>query len=297
MYSQSDKLNSCSFHFCTIGVYARVSNQFGWLTEIICQISDDPPNEYYDCPTFAQDGNVPVVIKLKLDGYPSETSWQITCNDVVYGQAAQGKYGNRQGQELEEKVFLPSGSSCTFTMKDEFGDGLCCDTPGSFQLYLYNDPSQVFASGGGNYGPEATYDFDIPANANTGAMEPIIGEGTIPLTVSLVFDAFPEEVGWQVDRIGIDSTTVYNFPPGTYRVPNGRAIQTVMLEDNQIYRFRIFDFERDGMPGGTSEYSWLLAMGSLNQSDTSFSCFCFPSFLQSKYCLGPWMLMTATRPF
>eukprot|EP00526_Cylindrotheca_closterium_P002109 CAMPEP_0113605620 /NCGR_PEP_ID=MMETSP0017_2-20120614/2424_1 /TAXON_ID=2856 /ORGANISM="Cylindrotheca closterium" /LENGTH=1097 /DNA_ID=CAMNT_0000514121 /DNA_START=208 /DNA_END=3498 /DNA_ORIENTATION=- /assembly_acc=CAM_ASM_000147 len=247
------------------GVYARVSNQFGWLTETICQISDDPPNEYYNCPTFANDGNVPVVVKLTLDDYPSETSWQISCNNVVYGQAAQGKYGNRPGQELEEMIFVPLGATCTFKMRDEFGDGLCCDSPGSFQLYLYNDPSQVFASGGGNYGPEATYDFNIPADADAGATDSIIGDGTIPLTVSLLFDDFPEEVGWQVDRIGIDATTVYNFPQGTYRTPNGRAIQTVMLQDNQIYRFRITDFERDGMPGGTIQV--LLGTMDVNERD------------------------------
>ncbi|CAJ1954834.1 unnamed protein product [Cylindrotheca closterium] len=247
------------------GVYARISNQIGWLKETICQISDDPPNEYYNCPTFAKDGNVPVVVKLTLDNYPSETSWQISCNNVVYGQAAEGKYGNRPGEELEEKVFVPSGSSCTFQMKDKFGDGLCCDSPGSFQLYLYNDPSQVFASGGGNYGPEASYGFNIPSDADTGDMDPIIGDGTIPLTVSLLFDDFPEEVGWQVDRIGIGATTVYNFPPGTYRMPNGRAIQTVMLQDNQIYRFRITDFQRDGMPGGTIQV--LLGTMDVNERD------------------------------
>ncbi|KAL3929865.1 MAG: hypothetical protein SGBAC_012022 [Bacillariaceae sp.] len=248
------------------GVYSRISNQIGWLTETLCQISDDPPNEYYNCPTFANDGNVPVVVKLTLDDYPSETAWQITCNnDIVYGQAALGRYGNRAGQELEEKIFVPAGASCTFAMKDQFGDGLCCNTPGSFQLYLYNDPSQVFASGGGNYGQEATYDFTIPADADSGAVDPIIGDGTIPLTVSLLFDDFPEEVGWQVDRIGIDATTVYSFPPGSYRTPNGRAIQTVMLQDNQIYRFKIYDFQRDGMPGGTIQV--LLGTMDVNERD------------------------------
>lgn len=286
--------------FLCIGVYARVSNQIGWLTETLCQISDDPPNEYYNCPTFAKDGNVPVVVKLTLDDYPSETAWQITCNnDIVYGQAALGRYGNRAGQELEEKIFVPAGASCTFAMKDQFGDGLCCNTPGSFQLYLYNDPSQVFASGGGNYGQEATYDFTIPADADRGAVDPIIGDGTIPLTVSLLFDDFPEEVGWQVDRIGIDATTVYNFPPGSYRAPNGRAIQTVMLQDNQIYRFKIYDFQRDGMPGGTSEYCLLRGYLLLVQNAGSWNLsnillLSFPLTLSSLVVITPVQVLLGT---
>jgi len=233
------------------GVYSRISHQYDWLKEMICQISDYPPNEYYNCPTYGDDGNVPVVVKLTLDDYPSETSWVITCSNVVYGQAVVGQYGNRMQNELEEKVYVPAGSTCTFKMKDEHGDGLSSGLPGHFQLYLFDDPSQVFASGGGNFGPEASFDFSIPANANTGGIPSIIGDGTIPLTVSLLFDEFPQEVGWHVDRIGIENTTVYTFPPGTYRTPNSRAIQTVMLQDKQIYSFRITDFERDGMPGGT----------------------------------------------
>lgn len=235
------------------GVYARVSHQSGWLTEMICQLSDSPPQSYYNCPTFGDDGDVPVVVQLTFDDYPAETSWKLSCNNgIVYGQGALGKYGDEPRGRAEEKVYVPSGSTCTFIVKDEYGDGLCCDAVGNYKVFLFEDPSQVYATGGGDFGAEATHTFQAPTNNGGEGTDAIIGEGQIPLVVNLLLDDFPKEIGWQVDRIGVDATTVYNFPPGTYRTPGARVVKTVMLQDNQIYTFRITDSEGDGMPGGTS---------------------------------------------
>jgi hypothetical protein len=137
-------------------------------------------------------------------------------------------------------------------VKDEYGDGLCCDAVGNYKVFLFEDPSQVYATGGGDFGAEATHTFQAPTNNGGEGTDAIIGEGQIPLVVNLLLDDFPKEIGWQVDRIGVDATTVYNFPPGTYRTPGARVVKTVMLQDNQIYTFRITDSEGDGMPGGTS---------------------------------------------
>eukprot|EP00980_Cylindrotheca_fusiformis_P016533 scaffold4954_cov106-Cylindrotheca_fusiformis.AAC.3 len=237
------------------GIYSRVSDQIGWLTETLCQLSETPPS-FYDCPTYGQDGTVPIIVQLAFDDYPAETSWKLICNDqdVVYGQGAVGKYGDKPQGRLEEKIFVPSGGYCTFTIKDEYGDGLCCDVAGSYKVFLFNDPSTVYASGEGDFGKEEVHDFRVPVEGEDDD-DGVMGEGQIPLLVNLLLDDYPKEIGWRVDRIGVDATTVYNFPPGSYRTAGAREIKTVMLEDNQIYSFHIMDSAGDGMPGGTSKYT------------------------------------------
>lgn len=76
---------------------------------------------------FCADGVV-VEVDVKTDLFSSETSWEITdsSGDVV---ASQSSFLNRQLQS--ETVCLDETATCdgsdyTFTIYDEFGDGICC---------------------------------------------------------------------------------------------------------------------------------------------------------------------------
>jgi trypsin len=235
------------------GVWASVFDQIDWLTGMICQISTSPPRQFYDCPQKGIDGDVPVVVEITLDDYPMESSWQVTCNNgLVYGEAVIGKYGFKKNEVLQEVVYLPSGSTCVFTIKDKYGDGLCCDTAGSYKVFLSNKPSSTLVSGGGNFGSEKSDSFSIPTDAydDDGDGEVVIAKGQVPLTVAIQLDEYPKEIGWRVDRVGIALETVYSVPQGTYRTPNELVVENLALEKRQIYTFHVTDSEGDGMNRG-----------------------------------------------
>jgi len=237
------------------GVWARTSDQIEWLQDMICQISTDPPTQYYDCPTYGSDGDVPLVVKIQLDDHPHENSWKLTCNNgVVYGQAPLGTYGTQKGEIVEETVFVPAGTTCEFKIKDTFGDGLCCDSPGSFDVYLSYEPGTILASGGDRFGSELSRSFFIPLDApkddGNDNGEVTIEEGQTPLTVVIKLDDFPNEISWQVNRIGVDNETIFSVNRGTYRNPGETIVQTLALDEREIYNFKVTDAERDGIKDG-----------------------------------------------
>lgn len=82
-----------------------------------------------------------LVVRLTTDQYGSETSWEITneSNKVV---ASGNNYGEKETYNIES--CLPNGCY-TFTIKDAYGDGICCKYgDGSYQVKLNG---QVIASG------------------------------------------------------------------------------------------------------------------------------------------------------
>ena len=64
-----------------------------------------------------------VVVTLQADEYSNETSWLITDETGMVGEESPGViYSNSFNQKT---VFLPPGNY-TFTIYDDFGDGICC---------------------------------------------------------------------------------------------------------------------------------------------------------------------------
>ena len=160
------------------GVYARISQQYHHLIDTICELSDFPPTEYYDCPSFGTDGTIELVVKIQLDEYPKETSWKLSCTDdnLVYGHVAIGDYGFNYMEEVQETVMVPDGVTCTFSIRDEYGDGL--GLTGNFQILIDN---KLVTDGGYNFGYEQSRTFTIPAIPSSGPSEsPTIVPSTVP---------------------------------------------------------------------------------------------------------------------
>ncbi|KAL3924346.1 MAG: hypothetical protein SGARI_006052, partial [Bacillariaceae sp.] len=206
------------------GVFSRVSYFSEWVKLTICSISSNPPTEFNcgNVVTLPTDENsVPVTIVLQLDDHPAEISWSIVRKetDTTLVNVLAGTYTVAQ-ETIQETVFLPPGSNNYFKIFDAYGDGLCCDTPGNYRVVLgREEDGDVLLSGGGDFGKERWHEFQVPADFKDKTNKPDIQEGQIPLTVAIQLDAFPQEIGWRVDRLGVEVEEVIRIPAGIYTTP------------------------------------------------------------------------------
>ena len=113
-----------------------------------------------------------------------------------------------------------------------------------------NAVGKVLAYGGGNFGRKKTHSFEVPADFVEEEEEPLIGDDQIPLTVVIQLDGYPREVGWRIDRLGIQVEDVIRIPAGIYTVPEMTVIRTIVLEKNELYYFNIYDIVGDGIGAG-----------------------------------------------
>lgn len=93
-----------------------------------------------------------VVFELTTDKYGNETTWEI--------KNASGKVvasGNRYGENKTYKINKCLPNDCyTFTIKDSYGDGICCKYGnGSYKLTV----NGVVKSSGSNFGSSASAEF------------------------------------------------------------------------------------------------------------------------------------------
>lgn len=125
-----------------------------------------------------------------------------------------------------------------------------------------NSIGKVLAFGGGNFGREESHSFLVPENFVEEEEKPLIGDGQIPLTIVIQLDNFPEEVGWRIDRLGIQIDEIIRIPAGIYTVPEATIIRTIVLEKEELYYFSLYDIIEDGIEAG------------YGKRKTSLSCVC-----------------------
>ena len=119
------------------------------------------------CATFS--AQYVVEFNLVTDDYPQETSWEIT--DANGDPVIEGDNYSTSGEQDLESVDLPEGEY-TFTIYDEYGDGICCGFgDGSFALYDVSTDSYI--AQGGSFDDEYSVDFAQPYVAPVGGcMDP-----------------------------------------------------------------------------------------------------------------------------
>lgn len=100
---------------------------------------------------------VTATLDIVFDGYGSETSWEILDSlGGVVASAAKGTYADGQAS-ASESITLCAGRTFTFVIKDSFGDGLSYPNNGTYTLTV---GGTVKASGGGDFGEQASHNFD-----------------------------------------------------------------------------------------------------------------------------------------
>ena len=254
------------------GVYGRVSHQLDWIKATICEVSDRPPqelncanHEYTPDPTPAD--SAPVTIIITLDDYPRETGWSITnkLTRQVMVEIPSDFYKTPR-TTVQVTVFLLKGEIFTFEINDLIGDGLGSGTPGNYIVSLGRNPGGgVLVLGGGDFGDTQTHDFVIPVDYDDpdDPNVPIILDGQIPLTIQIQLDDFPQEIGWRLERLGLEVEEIIRVAPGIYNVPRTLVTRTLILEQGELYNFRISDVRKDGLTDGFVK----LFLGTTNTDD------------------------------
>ncbi len=96
-----------------------------------------------------------VQLTLNLDDYPGETTWEFTnsSGEILYSG---GPY--QQSETITESFQIDEDDCFTFTIYDDFGDGICCGYgQGSFQL-TSSDGSLMYE--GGEFEDEDSFTFN-----------------------------------------------------------------------------------------------------------------------------------------
>jgi len=111
---------------------------------------------------------------LQTDEYGEETSWDVTGSNG--NTVAQGTgYGANSKSEINE--CLPSGMDYTFTIRDTYGDGICCDFgAGNYEIYV--DGSLVYSSNG-QFGDEEV--VSLSGGNNNSPPTPVLNPTLAPV--------------------------------------------------------------------------------------------------------------------
>ena len=103
-----------------------------------------------------------IIVTILTDDYGDETSWTLTDssnNEIASG----GSYGD--STEYSQTISVSNNECYTFTIVDEFEDGMCCSWgEGSYEIKTIEN--ETIASGG-EFGAMETKTFGIDQNLNT----------------------------------------------------------------------------------------------------------------------------------
>eukprot|EP00934_Nitzschia_sp_Nitz4_P004364 Nitzschia sp. Nitz4//scaffold232_size35869//9056//12145//NITZ4_007804-RA/size35869-processed-gene-0.17-mRNA-1//-1//CDS//3329543321//4354//frame0 len=253
------------------GVYARVSADYEWLRATICSVSDDAPAYLLCEETTVPVDTIPVTLLIQFDDFPQENGWSMRNVDSseVYVSVDAGTYTEPRTRE-QVTVYLPAGATVELQVEDTFGDGLCCNNPGSYVLALGTDPDgTVLASGSGGFESTQYHQFTLPNEYNSSSSgETTIGDDEIVLTVVFQLDDYPTEVGWKIDNLLLDVENVITVPAGAYTTTQTKIIKSVVLEKDELYYFRMYDAHADGIDGG-----WVKLYLGTTEEDPDFLIF------------------------
>jgi len=136
----------------------------------------DATNNSENTPFIVLSNGVDVTVKIRMDQYPSETSWNIKKGDDIY--ASGNKYKDAS-TVYTEQACLELDSCYTFTLFDSYGDGMT----GSVKIYIGN---LELAAKTGFSGSEESLEFCVSDPEATITFDPIDGASNVFLDQDLV---------------------------------------------------------------------------------------------------------------
>jgi uncharacterized protein (DUF2141 family) len=199
------------------------------------------------------DGLVDVTFELIFDSFPEETSWSLTAvtGEEIDSSPAEGY--TVITDDLKNVYQLEAGASYVFVIQDRNGDGL---SSGGFSL---TQEGFELVSGGGNFGQEGSFPFialgaessdgqttTVTSAPADGTIAPTATIESVNVTVLILFDDFPAEIGWSITQ-NSTSEEIISVPIGTYPLLTETGTEIVSLIPGEVYEFTIEDFFGDGL--------------------------------------------------
>ena len=136
------------------GVYARVSNQFQWIRNTVCELSPLYAPNYFDCETETDESSEAtgvlaatkeMYLRIQFDNRPQEQGFVLSSpkdGEILHYQPIGSLVFNETNSSYFERVFVLNANEVySFVVLDEGGDGFrkkSGENPG-FQLYEGND--------------------------------------------------------------------------------------------------------------------------------------------------------------
>lgn len=162
-----------------------------------------------------------VNINMTFDNYPEETSWEIlnASNQVVHSG---GTYGSQaDGSSLTITKCLDAGCY-TFTIKDVYGDGMCCS---------YGNGSYTVTSNGTTFASGGTFGASQSTNFCVGTSSIISNVTTTTETQNAVaFNIYPNPVKGAILNVQIEKDLE------EYRIVNimGQIVLQGQVKDGKV---------------------------------------------------------------
>ncbi|KAL9189854.1 hypothetical protein ACHAXT_009529 [Thalassiosira profunda] len=272
------------------GVYSRVSAQYEWIRDQVCEFSADPP-DWYECSGEAIDafaapasppataapvppsptrspvphGQKRLLIVVELDDAPTDTGWTLTTlssadgvgETTVFGVPV-GGYGAVADNLQEYELLVDSEAFYRLTVYDGPGNGF----EGKVTIYedasdadgapLVSEPGFSVVSG-----TEVSHGFYV---------------GDAPqqfLTLRFAFDSFAHEVAYELTND--DSGMIFALAWfETFGVDQGEATIAIPIfgpeHGDQSYTMRLFDEGDDGICCSWGDGGYQLWLGDVGEN-------------------------------
>lgn len=104
-----------------------------------------------------------VKLRLRLDEYGSETSWELIDADNGQRMSEGGPYQDGQAGKVINKTLCLEDGCYTLYIDDVYGDGICCDYGNGF-VKLFDENNALIGKSNGNFGYYDQIDFCVDGN-------------------------------------------------------------------------------------------------------------------------------------
>lgn len=195
-------------------------------------------------PSGAVANATTVLISMQLDSKPTDVGWRIEGQTgKTLASKSAGSYTNTN--IVRETVELEPNDYYTFSITDESGDGLCCD---SGLGYYMLDTANGLAGIGGTFTASESTVFAAP--------------GDYPVSLLLQTDDAPADTGWIFERLDLEVTAIVALAPyGWYNISSQLVEQTFSVPYGGFYRLTIFDAKDNGICCDEGQGSISLTVG------------------------------------
>jgi len=255
-------VNCASAVFPMVG--SRTSASVGFIRDVTCAVSIDPPSYLCDANVLVYSNNnqvqtrvdvqtgVSISVRIYSDPYGHELSWIITDQLDINTVYAEAPYGRIVGDHTFTTVQVPVGADLRFEIKDAADDGIFGDPDAILYEIVLNDRGDelVMVEGNGQFTTSRVETFRVP---NSNEYEALFasrfssyeetaldldrsGGRTVPFFIDLEFDDYHEDASWEVTSS--DGSQVFGSKgPNEYRfgtsiteqvnLPSGKYLFTI----------------------------------------------------------------------
>ncbi len=173
----------------------------------------NPGNDNFRLPFINDLSGTKVVLNLRTDGFPEETTWTIrdeNGNTLFSG----GPYGGQANSSIVEEWCLSPDACYQFTMNDSQGDGICCFY-GNGRYNIGDGAGTLYINSNGQFGSSETNEF-CPS---------------VPCAIQLSADISPASEAGASDG-SIMVTASNGVAPYQYSIDAGTTFQNEPIFDN-----------------------------------------------------------------